>query len=236
MKLVFVDESGDDKHKEYFGLCVAVIDAAHYQTLKLGFHAILERYGWDPDIEFKGQYLFSASKGDKSVGCDTRVAMCSEILDLTSAESNSRAKFYYLATNSWSTEKETYLSLLSDALTKALPKVSKGGHKSLVQIACDNRQDISIRQLRNVVLPCLEKKRLVLCEDVLQASSNYYTVGVLLADIVAYLAARIETIATDDQLFENISEEEMENNHKLRKLRQSSELINKVKKIEWRRV
>jgi hypothetical protein len=43
MKLVFLDETGDDKFKDFLGLSVAIVDAAHYATLKQGFQKALRQ-------------------------------------------------------------------------------------------------------------------------------------------------------------------------------------------------
>lgn len=64
------------------------------------------------------------------------------------------------------------------------------------------------------------------------ASSNFHTVGILYADIIGYLAARIDTISNDLELFENISEDQIANNGKIRKLKTSIELITKIKQLD----
>ena len=60
MKLLFIDETSDDKFKDYFGLCMSLIDHTHYAILKEKFQKILNKSKWNVDIEFKGQFLFSA--------------------------------------------------------------------------------------------------------------------------------------------------------------------------------
>ncbi len=64
------------------------------------------------------------------------------------------------------------------------------------------------------------------------ASSNFNTVGLLYADIIGYLAARIDTISTDSELFEGITPEQYETNGKIKKLRSSVSLILKIKNID----
>lgn len=67
MLLAFVDETSDTKFKDYFGLCCATINSSFYRQIKDDFQRILTNGGWNPNIEFKGSYLFSALSGDTSV-------------------------------------------------------------------------------------------------------------------------------------------------------------------------
>ncbi len=235
MEFAFVDESGDSKFTDYFGLCLGVINSSNYRTLKHGFHGILKKYDWDESIEFKGAYLFSASKGDTSITVDQRVDMTAEILDLTSAKQNSRMKFYYYSQDHSDDHKQTYLEVLPKALKKGLTKPSGRGRgdKPLVMLFCDNRDDISAEEVREVAIPELSKRGFLLCEEVHQPKSNFHTVGILMADIVAYLAARIDTISNDVELFEGLSTEDLATNGKVRKLQASTELMDKVKSIKW---
>ncbi len=238
MEFAFIDESGDSKFKDYFGLCMAVVNSSNYRAVKAGFHDALRKYEWPEDIEFKGAYLFSAKKGAKDISIDQRIDMASEILDLTSADQNSRFKFYYYTIQESGDHKATYLQILPRALKRGLtkPKGKGKGDKPLVLLCCDDRDDISVDEIRDVALPALRERGLTLCEEVIQARSNFHTVGILLADIVAYLAARIDTISNDAELFESLTEEELENNGKARKLRTSTELIDKVKRIHWTKI
>ena len=60
-------------------------------------------------------------------------------------------------------------------------------------------------------------------------TSNFNTVGILYADIIGYLAARVDTISTDSELFEGITSKEFEKNGKIKKLKSSMILISKIK-------
>ena len=53
MWLGFVDETSDTKYKDYFGLSVALVNAAFYPNIKREAQRILIHGGWDPNIEFK---------------------------------------------------------------------------------------------------------------------------------------------------------------------------------------
>ena len=232
MLLVFVDETSDAKFSEYFGLCIATINAAYYRGVKSAFQQILIDNGWNPEIEFKGSYLFSASKGCKDIFVDKRVDIASLVLDLTAANKNARIKFYYLRAKT-KDPKTTYIGILPSLLGKALPTVSsrKSG-KDLLALHCDKRDDIDERTIRDAVLKKVCEKGYTLYEDVSITKSCFHTVGILYADIVGYLLGRIDTISMDSDLFEGISEEDYEKSGKLRKLKSSKELIGKVKIIQ----
>ena len=64
-----------------------------------------------------------------------------------------------------------------------------------------------------------------------QATSNFDTVGIAYADIVGYHVARIDTISNDSELFDNIPPEMFQENGKIKKLRSSMRIINKIKNL-----
>lgn len=231
MLLAFVDETSDSKYPEYFGLCIATINSAHYRTVKSAFQQILTDNGWNTEIEFKGSYLFSASKGCKDIPVETRVAIASSILNQTASEKNARMRFYYLKTKT-TDHKKTYLQFLPLLLTKALPIAPKKSGKDLFALHCDQRGDIDAEVIRECVLKKIRDKGYTLYEDVVLVKSCFHTVGILYADIVGYLLGRIDAITMDSDLFDGISEEDYDSSGQLRKLRSSRELVNKVKIIK----
>jgi len=238
MKLLFVDETGDDKFKDYLGICVAIVDASHYGGLKDGFQKVLRRSLWNESIEFKGQHIFSASKGDTSVDINQRVAITKNILRQNIAKKNARMTFHFGSQTGVSNIGQAYLESLPQFLEKVLPKPVKGGKaKNLIALTCDFRNDVAQEALQHVLLPVIEKKRWQLYEQVTTVHSNFHTVGILYADIVGYLAARIETISNDAELFENIPPQDLESNGKYKKLRSSSALLNEIKNMNlYRRI
>jgi len=52
MICLFVDETGDSKFKEYFGLSCMDVKHNFYENIKKDFQKILLKYGWDPSVEF----------------------------------------------------------------------------------------------------------------------------------------------------------------------------------------
>ncbi len=231
MLLAFVDETSDTKFKDYFGLCCATINSSHYRQIKDDFHKILIEGGWNPEIEFKGSYLFSALSGDKNVSIEKRIEITSAILALNTAKQNARMKFTYIKKTS-ENQKEAYLKFLPILLEKALPKAKKGGGKDILSLNCDRRDDISPKEIYDVASPVIHEKGYTLLEDIVISRSGFNTVGVLYADIVGYLYARVDTIANDSELFQNIPPEQWENNGKIKKLKSSTNLLGLIKKFD----
>lgn len=233
MLLVFIDETSDSKFKDYFGLCVATINSFHYKIVKEDFQNVLRKSNWDETIEFKGSCLFSATRGDTKVGIPERIDIAHSILDLNIAKQNARMRFHYLQHKANpKTHSEEYLGLLPKLLEKAIPTAEKGGGKDVISVSCDYRSDIDRAKVHEIVEPVASKKGFTLFEEVTMPSSNFNTVGILYADIVGYLAARIDTISNDVELFENIPPEQLLNHGKVKKLKSSVELIAKIKKLD----
>lgn len=234
MELVFVDETSDDNFKDYFGLSIAIINHVHYKSIKNGFQDILQASSWDCSIEFKGAFLFSASKGDPKVDIDKRVSICEKIIELNTSDKNARMRFFYVSKRGVSDFKAEYLNLLPNLLKKALPKPAKeGSGKDICSVCCDFRSDIKPIEIYTVIQPVLNEKKYTLFENINMSTSGFQTVGILYADIVGYLAARIETISSDIELFENITPEMIRTNGKLKKLQSSDTIIKRIKRLEW---
>lgn len=230
---MFIDETGDKKFKDYLGLCIATMDSRTYPFLKKQSQEILEKIGWDANTEFKGSYLFSASKGSTGVDVQKRVDAAHELLDLNASEKKSRLRFAYGRMNS--TDKGAdYLSELPRLLrlSKILPKAPKGPGKNLILVVCDDRDDVDADKLHSAIKPVLNEKGYVILERVTQASSAPDTVGLMFADLVGYLVGRVDTIANDAELFEGLDQKQLATNGKIRKLKSSSELIKKIKKLD----
>jgi hypothetical protein len=232
MLLVFVDETSDSKFKEYFGLCCATINSSFYRQIKEDFQHILVDGGWNPDVEFKGSYLFSTLSGDTQVSIEKRIEIASNILALNTSKQNARMKFTYLKLPPQQRQKDAYLEYLPVLLEKALPKAEKRAGKDILSLHCDRRDDITSREIYNAVIPIIRKRGYTLLEDIVISRSGFHTVGILYADIVGYLYARVDTIANDSELFENVPPEQWENNGKLKKLKSSTTLLGLIKKFD----
>ncbi len=232
MICIFFDETSDEKFKNYFGISCAAVKHNFYGQIKGSFQKILLDGGWDPTVEFKGAYLFSAKKGCTNIPVDKRVEIAEGVIDLNVASKNARMKFAYFRKSSQNL-KDDYLYYLPALLERILKSYGKdsGQGKDLVSIYCDYRNDTPIEQIRSSLVPVITANHFKLYEDIQYAHSNFQTVGILYADIVGYLMARIETIANDSELFESIPPEVFETNGKIKKLKTSLNLINKIRSL-----
>ena len=230
MRLVFIDETGDQEQKDYLGFCIATVDGRFYPLLKRKAHSILKAAGWDPAVEFKGHYLFSASKGCSTVPVDTRVEAAGRLLDLNSASQNSRMYFHYGRLSSANPAAD-YMRLVPPLLNRALSRAPTGAGKNLISVVCNERSDISRSALHAAIDTVVKKKGFVLLENVIVAHSTYDTIGLMFADLVAYLAARVDTIASDVELVHGLTPEQIQSNGKLRKLQSSRALIDRIKNL-----
>ena len=233
MKLVFLDETGDEKFKDFLGISVAIIDAAHYAKTKQGFQQALRQASWNESVEFKGSHIFSASKGDPAVDVDQRIALAGAILRLNVANKYARMSFYFGSQTGVTNVAKAYLQSAPSFLAKVLPKPMKGGKaKNLLAITADYRNDVKAEDLQNGMLPLVHKRGWELFEQVSLVHSNFHTVGILFADIVGYLAARVETISNDSELFEGIPPQELEKHGKFKKLQSSTQLLSLIKNMK----
>jgi hypothetical protein len=230
MLLAFVDETSDSKYKDYLGLSVALINASFYAKIKREAQSILIEGGWDPKVEFKGSYLFSASKGCATVPVEQRIQLASDLLELNVANANRRMKFYYVKMTS-ENHKADYLKWLPILIKKALPKAQTGQGKDLLSLTCDQRSDVQPTEVHESVNPIIDERGYVLCEHVSMATSCFHTVGLLYTDIVGYLVSRIDNITKDADLFEGIPPECFESDGRVRKLKSSTALISKIKRL-----
>lgn len=147
MLLVFIDETSDEKLKDYLGFCIATINSRFYPLIKTKAQKILSEIGWEPAVEFKGSYLFSSSHGCADIEIEKRIDVAHDLLYLNMATSRRRMKFYFGRMKS-EHHRQDYLTSLPSLLHNALPKPHKGGAgKNLLHITCDERSDISLDDL-----------------------------------------------------------------------------------------
>ena len=230
MLLVFIDETSDSKFKDYLGFSIATVNARFYPKIKTDALNILLSIGWDPDIEFKGSYLFSISSGCTDIDIEKRIDAANGLLDLNVANENRRMKFFFGDMRS-TNHRHSYLTSLPGLLHKVLPRPPKGAGKNLLILSCDHREDISQNELHDAMIPVIFDRGYVLYERVISSDSSFETIGLMFADLVGYLAGRIDTISNNSELFEGLTPEQFERNGKIKKLKSSQELIGKIKQL-----
>lgn len=229
---IFIDETGDNKYRDYFGITCVGINHIFYAKIKKDIQNTLKNANWDLNTEFKGSYIFSASRGCIEVDIDSRIKIVEKIFELTTSEKNSRMKLSFFRKKSDNHKKDylEYLPLLVDETIKKYNPSQKQG-KNLVSITCDNRDDVSVKELREIILPVVRNRKCQLFEDVMKIDSNCETVGLFFSDIIGYLMSRIETITSDSDLFINLTPEQIQKNGKLKKLMSSWYLIEKLRSM-----
>jgi hypothetical protein len=118
MKLIFVDEI-EQPHKKpgFFGVATLVVNSRFYQIFKTAFDEALEQAKWSRGEEFKGRYIFSSSKGDKTVAVETRVELVRAIVAQTTARKNARVRFYF-AYNEQGKTGDNYLGLIAKSMAR----------------------------------------------------------------------------------------------------------------------
>lgn len=230
MKIVFVDETSDSARKDYHGICCALVDSYAYKAIKEEAQDILKKSGWDTDIEFKGSMLFSASTGDTRIPIEKRVEIASSLIKLNTSTKNSRIKFAYCDFVS-RTPIKSYLECLPPLLERLLPKAPPGPGKDILALYCDEHSGLSQDAIRIAIKPVLNKKGFTLLEDVVLARSNFETIGVMYADLVAYLFGRREIISKDKAL-PALTADQRKTDGRVRKLESSKELLSLVKDLK----
>lgn len=98
MKFLFMDEvTHPQKNLNFLGIGAILIDSANYVKFKENFYEAFNELGWNPNIEFKGKYLFSR-KGDSSVSVEKRIDFIRKITESSKAQRNARYTFYFAYT------------------------------------------------------------------------------------------------------------------------------------------
>lgn len=231
MLLAFVDETSDAKFKDYLGLCVATINARSYPLVKKKARKILLDVSWDPNVEFKGSMLFSASNGCTEVEVERRIEAARRLLQLNVGGTNSRLRFHYGRMQS-TNQGEDYLAALPGLFGKALGRAPGGAGKNLISVVCDERSDVESSRLHAALDPVLTSKGYVVLESVVQTRSCFDSVGLMFADLVGFLMGRLQTISNDVELFEGLTPEQLAKNGKIKKLKSSSDLIETIKALQ----
>lgn len=232
MKHLFIDETSDATNTSYLGVCGALIDTSKYGELKREYASIIDEYGWDPSLEFKGTMIFSQSQGCQDVLVDKRIQIAKAIIQLNASDNYSRIKFCYVSSNVGS-DRSTYLKLAAIVIAKLLnTKVTPKNGKNIVSICCDNRSDVTLEELRAIAIPILDRRKLILFEDIILTRSSSQTVGICLADIVGYLMGRTEILGVGRENLTEIDPIQAQTNGQIRKLLASAEIVGMIKSIQ----
>jgi hypothetical protein len=187
MKLIFIDEV-EQPHKApgFFGIGALIVTSTFYRGLKEDVEDAFDKAGWDQDVECKGRYLFSSSKGDTDVGVDARIELVRSIVKGTTAAKNARAMFC-LAFNYEGRTEANYLALAGQALRKCPRPENKKGDKGLAAVFYDRTEIASPTAISELAEGAATARHLTLVETPTPLTSSNGTPGLIVADILAYL-------------------------------------------------
>ena len=190
MKFIFIDEtSNNKKNPNFYGICGVCIDEKHYPGFAREVTKCFKDAGWNTEIEFKGSYLFSTSRGDPNVNVDARIDMVDKIIALNIAEKNAKLKAVF----AWNEARDTadnHLFLVKQVLCKLLPSINKNRKEKPCLVLADRNDKILQRALWETVNDTLADRNYCLVEDV--HIFNVWKpshIGLCLCDLIGYMAS-----------------------------------------------
>jgi hypothetical protein len=193
MKLLFIDEiKNRDKEYNFYGLIAVLIDNSSYGRFKKVFYEKIKKMGWNSEIEIKGRYSFSKTKGDESISVEDRLKFVEDLFELSKTSSTKYASaqvFYTFDIFPKSVTEEKMYSALLDRIIKKLPKGKKDGNKNgknNIIIFLDNNEAINVKDISMQIEDIFKDRGLFLIERCLNVDSGNETPGIIFADHVAY--------------------------------------------------
>jgi hypothetical protein len=231
MKFIFLDETTGRRGTNLYGVCGVSIDDKHYASLARAITRCFSEANWDPNIEFKGRWLFSATKGDTSVDVDKRIELAATMIRLNVAQKNAKLKIVFTWNNAGEGA-ENHLSLTSKLLQALLPAI-KPGRKGKPCIVFHDRTDkIPEQDLWASINGTLSSKNYHLVEDVNMIREWKATqIGLCLCDLIAYLAAWHCSTANAKEAQMRLFDEEQISPHDVRKAETVETIFQNLKNI-----
>lgn len=231
MKLIFVDETQNKRHPQFYGVCGVSIDEIHYPQVARKVEESFRQSGWDPENEFKGSCLFSVSKGDKDVLVEKRIELADKLIAINVAKKNARMSAAF-AWNHGGDRSDNHLFLLSHVLNKLLQSQAARKTPKPCVVFADRNGKISLNEQRKAVRSILDNKNHCLVEDVNILQGWHPTqVGLCLCDLIAYLASWKCTTSDDGEAQKSLFEQENISQFDLQKAKTVTGIFNNLKKV-----
>lgn len=231
MKFIFIDETSNKKNPNFYGVCGVCIDEKHYPGFVREVTKCFENAGWNTEIEFKGSYLFSVSKGDPNVTVDTRIAMVDKIIALNIAEKNAKLKAVF-AWNEARDIAENHLLLVKKVLCKLLPSIYKKRRKKPCIVLADRNDKIPQQELWKSVSETLAGRNYCLVEDVhIFKDWRPSHIGLCLCDLIGYLASWPCLSKTTIEAQKSLFAEESISQHDARKAKTVKRIFHNLKNV-----
>jgi hypothetical protein len=236
MKLLFFDETSNNRDKQFFAICGVCIDSANYKRVAEVFREAFKNSGWQEECEFKGRFLFSESKGDPSVPVIKRIDLARSLIEANVAQRNARLKAV-LVWNKKGPTTENYLNLLSSAAKRALGTraSSQQRDKNLCIAFCDRYEQANPRDIWQTLRNAVEDRGYVLAEDVAIAqkfTSMEAMVGLCYADLIAYLASWVALFRDVNKAQLSLFEELQLNEIQKQKYGVVKDILNAMKRLQ----
>lgn len=202
MLFVFVDESfcSENKGKDpsgYYSIAMVVINSHKYNALKRDYLEILDSYKWPHslDTEFKASDIFSSKKCPSNICVEQKIDMVEKFIDQMTSEKNRNMKiyFFYKKINNESLGIETYIENVPKLLKKAISGCKTSGKNADAKNGCAifvddfESAERDKQKLRKNIASTLQKAGLVFFEDIFRTKSTIYTLGIMYADLAAYI-------------------------------------------------
>lgn len=190
MKIIFIDETENSTHLPgFYAVCGIAVDATKYKTVRMEIDKALDGCSWNRDHEFKGACMFSPTKGDPAVTVDQRIDASSRMVSATMSKANARTSPVVAWTDAGSNV-ESHLSLVKTAIAGCLKQKPSGKNKGkdLCLVFLDKKMSVPYKMLSTTVRDAVQSRGYYMGEDIVLVDSSCSWPGVLLADILAYMA------------------------------------------------
>ena len=208
MKFIFIDETGNNKKPDFYGVSGVYMDETFYPGFAREITKCFKDAEWNTNIEFKGRHLFSSSKGDCNVSIDTRIDMVDKIIALNIAKKNAKLKAVFVW-NEAGDIPENHLLLVNQVLCKLLPSIPRRRQEKPCTVLADRNDKITQKALWETVSDTLAGRNYCLVEDVhIHTEWRPTHIGLCLCDLIGYLASWTCLYRTAEEAQQSLFEEE----------------------------
>ena len=186
MKIIFIDETKNIGGEKFMGVCIAVVDSSKYPALIEEYLELFMALGWNKKQEFKGRFLFS-EKGDRSISIDKRIEFVKKLISLNVGKKNARWQVTFCCNKDGQDDKNRII-LTRRALQGVLPSRGKQKAKDPVVVFFDEDKSMKDLEWNDAIFPILNERGYCPVEGISKLSFDYRHVGIVLVDVLAYLA------------------------------------------------
>ncbi len=204
MILIFIDESFCREQENgknppgYYSIAMVAINSDKYNDLKSEYLTILNKYEWphSMDIEFKASQLFSNTKtSEDTINSSQKIEMVERFIDKTTSKHNRKIKIYfsYRKIDKENAGRDFYIENVPIMLKKALKDGKARGSRASVKNVCAvfaddfDTSNANKKKLRKDIASAIKSTKFSFFEDIFYTKSTVYTLGLMYADLAAYI-------------------------------------------------